>query len=129
VRLNTAALPRFTPQGRRVPLLRRLATLRQAGQIGEWVVSIQGASRVIAGRVGAIRKTEEAIQRTEQQSSRAQARATLGREFPTLTLSIMRRVPSPAFVHVSCAPSKIPDSGFSPVRLQAVASLDQPYPA
>jgi len=62
-------------------------------------------------------------------SSRAQARAALGREFPTLTLSIMRRVPSPTFVHVSCAPSKIPDSEFSPVRLQAVASFNQPYPA
>jgi len=74
VRLKTAALPLFTPQGRRVPLLRRLATLRQAGQIGEWKVSIQGATRVVAGRVGAIRKTEEAIQRTEKQLRRNASR-------------------------------------------------------
>jgi hypothetical protein len=74
VRLNTAALPLFTPQGRRVPLLRRLATLQQAGQIGEWVVSIQGATRVIAGRVCAIRKTEEAIKRTQKQLRRNASR-------------------------------------------------------
>jgi Transposase DDE domain len=70
VRLNTAALPLFTPQGRRVPLLRRLAILRRAGQIGEWSISVQGATRVIAGRVCAIRKTEEAIKRAEKQLRR-----------------------------------------------------------
>ena len=74
MRLNTAALPLFTRQGRRVPLLRRLATLQQAGQIGEWVVSIQGATRVIAGRVCAIRKTEEAIKRTQKQLRRNASR-------------------------------------------------------
>jgi hypothetical protein len=70
VRLNTAALPLFPPQGRRVPLLRGLARLRQAGQLGEWSVSVHGATRVIAGRVGAIRKTEEAIKRAEKQLRR-----------------------------------------------------------
>ena len=62
-------------------------------------------------------------------SSRAQARTTLGREFPIFTLSIAKRVPSPALAHVSCALSKIPYVGFSPVRLQAEASYDQPYPS
>jgi hypothetical protein len=70
VRLNTAALPLFTSQGRRVPLLRRLATLRQTGQIGEWAVSVHGATRMLAGRVCAIRKTEEAIKRAEKQLRR-----------------------------------------------------------
>jgi hypothetical protein len=70
VRLNTAALPLFTAQGRRVPLLRRLAPLRRAGQIGEWSVSVHGPTRVIAGRVCAIRKTEEAIRRAEKQLRR-----------------------------------------------------------
>jgi Transposase DDE domain len=74
VRLNTAALPLFTPQGRRVPLLRRLAVLRQAGQIGEWVVHVHGATRVIAGRLGAIRKTEEAIKRAVKQLRRNASR-------------------------------------------------------
>ena len=62
-------------------------------------------------------------------SSRAQARTTLGWEFPISALSIAKRVPSPTMAHVSCTLSKIPYSGFSPVRLQAEASCDQPYPA
>src|SRR4029450_5276549 len=70
VRLNTAALPLFTARGRRVPLLRRLGPLRQAGQIGEWAVHLHGATRVITGRVCAVRKTEEAIKRTENQLRR-----------------------------------------------------------
>jgi hypothetical protein len=70
VRLNTAALPLFTPPGRRVPLLRQVAVLRHAGQIGEWPVSAHGATHVIAGRVCAIRKTEEAIKRVENQLRR-----------------------------------------------------------
>jgi Transposase DDE domain len=70
VRLNTAALPLFTPQGRRVPLLRRRASLRQAGQLGEWSGSVQGATRGIAGRVGASRKTAAAIKRAEKQLRR-----------------------------------------------------------
>jgi hypothetical protein len=74
VRLNTAALPLFTPQGRRVPLLRRLAVLRQAGQIGEWVVHVHGATRVIVGRLCAIRKTEEAIKRAVKQLRRNASR-------------------------------------------------------
>ena len=74
VRLNTAALPLFTLQGRRVPLLRRLAVVRQAGQIGEWAVHVHGATRVIAGRLCAIRKTEEAIKRAEKQLRRNASR-------------------------------------------------------
>lgn len=70
VRLNTAALPLFTALGRRVSLLRRLTTLRQAGQIGEWTVYVHGATRVIVGRVCAIRKTPEAIKRAEKQLRR-----------------------------------------------------------
>ncbi len=70
VRLTTAALPPFTLQGRRVSLLRRLARLRHAGQLGEWVVSVQGATRAIAGRVCEIRKTEAAIKRAEKRLRR-----------------------------------------------------------
>ena len=74
VRLNTAALPLLTAQGRRVPLLRRLRVLRRAGQIGEWQVVIQGATGVILGRVCAIRKTEEAIKRAHKQLRRNASR-------------------------------------------------------
>lgn len=74
VRLNTAALPRFTPQGRRVPLVRRLAVLRQAGQIGEWAGHVHGATRVIAGRLWASRKTEAALKRAVKQRRRHASR-------------------------------------------------------
>jgi hypothetical protein len=51
--------------------------------------------------------------------SRAQARATLSGEFPNhAPFRYMRRVPSSTIIHVSCALSKIPYVGFSPVRLQ-----------
>jgi len=37
-------------------------------------------------------------------SGRALARATLGREFPISTLSMVERVPSPTIAHVSSRP-------------------------
>jgi hypothetical protein len=74
VRVNTAALPLFPARGRRVPLLRRLQPLRHAGQIGEWPVTVQGEVRVIAGRVCAIRKTEDAITRAHKQLRRNASR-------------------------------------------------------
>jgi transposase len=74
VRLTTAALPLVTAQGRRVPLLRRLRVLPRAGQIREWQVAIQGATRVIPGRGCALRKTEEAIKRAENQLRRNASR-------------------------------------------------------
>jgi hypothetical protein len=74
VRLTTAALPLLTPQGRRVPLWRRLAVLGQAGQIGEWAVPVHGALRGIAGRRWAIRQTEEASNRAGKQLRRTASR-------------------------------------------------------
>ena len=62
-------------------------------------------------------------------SSRTQARAALGREFPLSTLSMVARVPRPSLVHVACVLSQMPSMEFSPGRLQAVASCDQPSPA
>lgn len=53
------------------------------------------------------------------QSSRAQARTILGREFPNhVPFRYARRVPNSTIIHVSCTLSKIPDIGFSPIRLQ-----------
>ncbi len=44
------------------------------------------------------------------------AHAALGGEFPTRTLSIVRRVPSSTITHVSASPPTIPDSRISRVR-------------
>ena len=52
-------------------------------------------------------------------SGRSAARATVGGEFPTGTLSVVPRVPSSPLVHVSVSPPLIPDSRLSRVRLAA----------
>lgn len=70
VRVNTLLLPLFTPQGRRVPLLRRLARLSTAGQLAEWPVRVQGPTGLIAGRLCAIRKSAAAIQQAERRLRR-----------------------------------------------------------
>jgi hypothetical protein len=52
-------------------------------------------------------------------SGRSAARATVGGEFPTGTLSVVPRVPSSPLVHVSASPPLIPDGRLSRVRLAA----------
>jgi len=52
-------------------------------------------------------------------SGRNTARAPLGKEFPTCTLSVVQRVPSSAIDHVSASPPLIPDGRISRVRLAA----------
>jgi Transposase DDE domain len=74
VRLNPVSLPLFTPAGQRFPLLRRIATLPTAGQVGEWPVVVQGDKRRVPGRFCAVRKSDDAItlaeKRLEQTASR-----------------------------------------------------------
>ena len=72
VRVNPASLPLWHQQGRPFPLLRRLETLRRAGQTAEWPVGIQEGEHWIAGRICAIRKSEEAIHRAQRQLTRKQ---------------------------------------------------------
>jgi len=52
-------------------------------------------------------------------SGRSAARATVGGEFPTCTLSVVPRVPRSPLVHVSARPPLLPDSRLSRVRLAA----------
>ena len=54
-------------------------------------------------------------------SGRNTARAAVGGEFPTRTLSVVRRDPSSTIAHVSASPPLIPDSRISRVRLAAAA--------
>src|SRR5262245_44661438 len=78
VRLNPVSLPLFTPAGPRLPLVRRVATLRTAGQVGEWPVVVQGDKRLIPGRLCAVRKSEEAINLAEKRLRQTASRK--GRE-------------------------------------------------
>jgi hypothetical protein len=78
VRLNPLSLPLFTPKGQRLPLLQRVATLRTAGQVGEWPVVVHGDKRLVPGRFCAVRKSEEAIKLAEQRLKRTASKK--GRE-------------------------------------------------
>jgi hypothetical protein len=62
VRVNPQTFVAYWPAGRRVELLRRLRTIRHAGQMGDWRVVLHGENGIIEGRICAIRKSEYAIQ-------------------------------------------------------------------
>ncbi len=78
MRLNPVSLPLFTPAGRRFPLLRRIATLRTAGQVGEWPVVVHGDKRLIPGRFCAVRKSDEAIKLAEKRLKQTASRKGRG---------------------------------------------------
>lgn len=61
VRLHTTALPLFGPTGHHFALLPKLRKIRAAGTIRQWPVWVHEHSRRIAGRLCAVRKTEQAI--------------------------------------------------------------------
>jgi hypothetical protein len=90
VRLNPMSLPLLTPAGRRVPVLRRLATLHTAGQIGEWPVVVHGDKRLIPGRLCAVRKSAEAIKLAEKRLKRTASRK--GREIRPETWEYVKYV-------------------------------------
>jgi hypothetical protein len=76
VRINPQALVLQDRQGRNLSLLRKLQTLKTAGQIGEWQVRVAGTP--VSGRVCAVRKSEQAIRRGHRrlhwQASKKQSR-------------------------------------------------------
>jgi Transposase DDE domain len=66
LRLNPHALPLFDTQDRPFRLLKQLARLRTAGDRAEWPVWVHAGKERIAGRVCAIRKSREAIERAQR---------------------------------------------------------------
>lgn len=90
VRLNPVSLPLFTPPGQRFPLLRRIATLRTAGQIGEGPVVVHGDQRLIPGRLCAVRKSAEALTLAEKRLKQTASRK--GREIQPETWEYVKYV-------------------------------------
>ena len=90
VRLNPVSLPLCTPAGQRFPLLRRIATLRTPGQVGEWPVVVHGDKRLIPGRLCAVRKSAEAITRAEKRLKQTASRK--GREIQPETWEYVKYV-------------------------------------
>src|SRR5229473_881863 len=66
LRVNPASLPLWDEQGRPFPLLRKLKTLKQAGKKVEWRVQVRWERQSIAGRLCAVRKSEDAVQRAQR---------------------------------------------------------------
>jgi hypothetical protein len=74
VRVNPTALPLRTEEGSVFPLLQRLESLQQAGEVAEWPVTVPAREHVVAGRLCALRKSEEAIRRAQRQIDQRQQR-------------------------------------------------------
>jgi hypothetical protein len=74
VRLNPSSLPLLDEQGRPFPLVKRIRSLRRAGQIAEWRVWVQSGEQKIAGRICGVRKSEQAIQNAQRKITRRQQR-------------------------------------------------------
>jgi hypothetical protein len=68
VRINPQNFPISDVGGGKIDLLSRLQELKAADEIGQWSVVLAGTS--IAGRVCAIRKSEEAIKRAHRRIER-----------------------------------------------------------
>jgi hypothetical protein len=66
LRVNPGSLPLWDEQGRPFPLLRKLKTLKQAGKKVEWRVQVRWERQSIAGRLCAVRKSEDAVQRAQR---------------------------------------------------------------
>jgi len=70
VRLNRSSLPLTNHQGRPFPLLKKIRTVRQAGEVAEWYVWTRASAQLIPGRLCAIRKSQEAIQQAHRRLHR-----------------------------------------------------------
>lgn len=66
VRLNPTALPLYDEQGQRFGLLTALQHLERPGQMGDWPVYLQVGQERIAGRICAVRKSQEAMARAQR---------------------------------------------------------------
>ena len=66
VRLNRWSLPLIDEKDRPFPLRKKIKKLRRAGETAEWWVWVRSGEQQIAGRLCAVRKSEEAVQRAER---------------------------------------------------------------
>lgn len=74
VRLNPFGLFLLEAEGNRFALLEHLDRLAKTGDLAAWPVWVQAGDRRVAGRVCAIRKSQQAIARAERRLTRKQQR-------------------------------------------------------
>ena len=82
VRLNRRTLPLRDEKDRVFPLSNKLKTLRRAGDMAEWRVWVPSGEQRIAGRICAVRKSEEAIERAHRRLARKQQLGKKGSDTP-----------------------------------------------
>jgi transposase len=68
--VNPQAFVAYSQQGRRFNLPTQLRQLAQAGQVGEWPVTLHGPTYSFRGRVCALRKSEHAIEQAHRRLHR-----------------------------------------------------------
>lgn len=78
VRLNPASMPLLDEQGNAFPLTEQLKTLRRTGAVGDWPVKLRCPERIVEGRVCAVRKSKQAIQRAQRRITRRQQLHKIG---------------------------------------------------
>lgn len=70
VRLNSSSLPLFTKAGKRFPLAEELRKLQEPLEARAWPVWVHGGKEKVAGRLCAVRKSEEATRREQRRIRR-----------------------------------------------------------
>jgi hypothetical protein len=70
LRVNPQSFVAYSVFGRRLSLLPRLRTLSKVGQLGEWRVVLHGQGSSFAGRLCAVRKSDDAIQQAHRRLQR-----------------------------------------------------------
>jgi len=74
VRVNPLSLPLLDKRGRAFSLLEHLRQVTESGIAVEWPVAVRVGERGISGRLCAVRKSEEAIQRAQRRIDKKQQR-------------------------------------------------------
>jgi len=74
LRLNTGSLPLFSSAGKPFPLLQKLSSISECGQIGEWDVMVRAPKIDVAGRLCVIRKTQQAIEEAVKKMQRQETK-------------------------------------------------------
>jgi len=79
VRLSPASMPLLDEQGQPFPLAARLQTLRRTGAVGDWPVQLRCPDRIVPGRLCALRKSRQAIERAQRRIARRQQQHKIGK--------------------------------------------------
>jgi DDE family transposase len=87
VRINPQAFVAYSQQGRRFTLPTHLRGLSQAGQVGEWQVTLHGIASSFRGRVCAVRKSEHAIELAHRRLHRKASKKQMSTRPETLEVA------------------------------------------